>query len=67
METSDLMIGNYVLIHCFDGTDLVIRVTCIKDGIVYGDSADGSHWANIEDVRPIPIKTRNNYDENTVH
>lgn len=55
MELIDLMIGDLVSIICFDGTDLVIRITGIKDGIVYGDSADGSHWANIEDVRPIQI------------
>lgn len=57
MEITDLMLNDYVIIHCFDGSDIVIKVTRIEgEGCtVYGISKKGSHWANIEDVKPIPL------------
>ena len=57
MEITDLMLNDYVMIHCFDGSDIVIKVTRIEGegGTVYGVSKQGSHWANIEDTRPIPL------------
>lgn len=57
MEITDLMLNDYVMIHCFDGSDIVIKVTRVEgeSGTVYGISKQGSHWANIEDVKPIPL------------
>lgn len=57
MEITNLMLNDYVMIHCFDGSDIVIKVTEIEGegGTVYGVSKKGSHWSNIEDVRPIPF------------
>ena len=53
MNITDLMIGDLVSILCFDDTDLIIRITDIKDGIVYGNSADGHLSADIKNIRPI--------------
>lgn len=55
MEAKDLMVGIFVYFKCFDGSRIVVRVTGFKDGIVYGDSRNGSHWCNIEKVEPIPL------------
>lgn len=57
MEITDLMLNDYVMIHCFDGSDIVIKVTRVEgeSDTVYGISKQGSHWANIEDVKPIRI------------
>lgn len=55
MKADELMIGNYVNIQCFDGSLITIRITGINHGIVYGDSGNGSHWANIKYVKPIPL------------
>lgn len=55
MEANELIIGVSVYFCCFDGSNIVVRVTGFKDGIVYGDSDKGSHWCNIEKVEPIPI------------
>lgn len=57
MEITDLMLNDYIMIHCFDGSDIVIKVTEIEgEGCtVYGISKQGSHWSYIEDVRPISL------------
>lgn len=51
------MLGDYVIIHCFDGSDIVIKVTAIdgENGSVYGISKEGSHWSKIENIKPIPL------------
>ena len=55
MKTNELTVGVFVYFNCFDGSKIIVRVTGFKDGIVYGDSENGSHWCNIEKVEPIPI------------
>lgn len=55
MKANELMTGALVYFNCFDGSKIVVRVTAFKDGLVYGDSKNGSHWCNIEKVEPIPI------------
>lgn len=55
MKVNKLMTGFFVYFCCFDGSKIVVRVTGFKDGIVYGDSKNGSHWCNIEKVKPIPL------------
>lgn len=54
MKTNEF-IGTCVYFNCFDGNEIIVRVTGFKDGIVYGDSENGSHWCNIEKVKPIPL------------
>ena len=53
MEAKDLMVDIFVYFCCFDGSKIAVRITGFKDGIVYGDSERGSHWCNIEKVKPI--------------
>lgn len=55
MKANELMTGALVYFNCFDGSKIVVRVTGCKDGIVYGDSKNGSHWCNIEKIEPIPL------------
>lgn len=55
MKENELMTGVFVYFNCFDGSKIVVRVTGFKDGIVDGDSENGSHWCNIDKVEPIPI------------
>lgn len=55
MEAKELMTGVFVYFCCFDGSKIVARVIGFKDGIVYGDSKEGSHWCNIEKVEPISL------------
>lgn len=55
MKANELMIGVFVYFNCFDGSKVVVRVTGFNDGIVYGDSKNGSHWCNINKVEPIPL------------
>ena len=55
MTANELTIGAFVYFNCFDGSKIVVRVTGFKDGIVYGDSKNGSHWCNIDKVEPIPL------------
>ena len=55
MEIKELMAGVFVYFNCFDGSKIIVRITDFKDGIVYGNSENGSHWCNIENVEPIPI------------
>ena len=55
MTEKDLMAGAFVYFNCFDGSKIVVCVTGFNDGIVYGDSENGSHWCNIGKVEPIPI------------
>ena len=55
MEAKELMTGIFVYFCCFDGNKIIVRVTGFKDGIVYGDSKNSSHWCRIEKVEPIPI------------
>lgn len=55
MKANELMTGLFVYFCCFDGSKIIVQVTGFKDRIVYGDSEMGSHWCNIEDVKPIPL------------
>ena len=55
MKANELIDNFFVYFNCFDGSKIIVRVTGYKDGIVYGDSENGSHWCNIENVEPIPI------------
>jgi|GEM_PF-3875313 hypothetical protein len=55
MKENELMTGAFVYFNCFDGSKIVVRVTGFKDGIVYGDSKNGSHWCNIDKVEPIQL------------
>lgn len=55
MKANELIDNFFVYFNCFDGSKIIVRVTGFKDGIVYGDSENGSHWCNIEKVEPIPI------------
>lgn len=55
MKANELMIEAFVYFNCFDGSKIVVHVTGLKDGIVYGNSKEGSHWCNIEKVEPIPL------------
>lgn len=55
MKANELLNDIYVYFNCFDGSKITVKVTGFKDGIVYGDSEEGSHWCNIEKVEPIPI------------
>jgi hypothetical protein len=55
MEVKELMAGVFVYFNCFDGSKIIVRVTDFKDGIVYGNSENGSHWCNIENVEPIQL------------
>ena len=54
MEAKVSILGTYVYFNCSDGK-IIVRVTGFKDGIVYGDSENSSHWCNIEKVEPILI------------
>lgn len=53
MKANELTTEVFVYFNCFDGSKIVVRVTGFKDGIVYGDSKNGSHWCNIDKVEPI--------------
>ena len=55
MKANELMVGAFVYFNCFDGSKIIVRVTGFKDGIVYGNSENGSHWCDIEKVDPIPL------------
>ena len=55
MEANELMVGAFVYFNCFDGSKIIVRVTGFKDGIVYGNSENGSHWCDIEKVEPISL------------
>ena len=55
MKENELMTGVFVYFNYFDGSKIVVHVTGFKDGIVYGDSGNGSHRCNIDKVEPIPI------------
>ena len=43
-------IGDKVKFHCFDGGTIIVEVTEINDGLIYGKSQFGTHWANPENV-----------------
>ena len=49
-EFNNLKIGDKVKFHCFDRSTIVVKITYVDNGIVYGKSQFGSHWANISDV-----------------
>ena len=55
MKANELIDNFFVYFNCFDGSKIIVRVTGFKDGIVYGDSENGSHWCNIENVEPVPL------------
>ena len=55
MKVHELTVGDFVYFCCFDGSKIVVHVTGFKDGIVYGDSKDGKHWCNIENVEAVRI------------
>lgn len=55
MIANELIGHFFVYFNCFDGSKIIVRVTGFNDGIVYGDSENGSHWCSIEKVEPIPI------------
>lgn len=58
MKENELMIGDWVTFQCFDGSSINVRVTQIQSsalGMIYGRSETRSHWANVEDVKPIPL------------
>lgn len=52
-EFNNLKIGDKVKFHCFDGSTIVVEVTNVNNGIVYGKSQFGSHWADMRDVEII--------------
>lgn len=52
-EFNNLKIGDKVKFHCFDGSTIDVEVTEINDGLVYGKSQFGSHWADMKDVERI--------------
>ena len=54
-ELIDNFLNNFAYFNGFDGSKIIVRVTGFNDGIVYGNSENGSHWCNIEKVEPIPI------------
>jgi hypothetical protein len=55
MEIKDLIIDSYVYFNCFDNSKIIVKVTGYKDGIVYGISEQGSHWASLDKTEPIPF------------
>lgn len=55
MKANELIDNFLVYFNCFDGSKIIVRVTGFSDGIVYGNSENGSHWCEIEKVEPIPI------------
>lgn len=54
-ELIDNFYNNFAYFNGFDGSKIIVRVTGFSDGIVYGDSENGSHWCEIEKVESIPI------------
>lgn len=42
-ELIDNFFNNFAYFNCFDGSKIIVRVTGFSDGIVYGDSENGSH------------------------
>ena len=55
-EFNNLKIGDKVKFHCFDRSTIDVEVTEINDGLVYGKSQLGSHWADMKDVERINNK-----------
>jgi hypothetical protein len=55
MKINELIEHSFVYFNCFDGDKIIVHVTGFNDGIVYGNSENGSHWCSIEKVEPIPI------------
>lgn len=55
MEVKDLIIGSYIYFNCFDGNKITVQITGYHDGIVYGISKQGSHWANLDKTEPITL------------
>ncbi len=53
VNIKDISVGDLAIFHCFDGSTIEVEVTEINDGLVYGKSQFGSHWANPEDVELI--------------
>lgn len=53
INTENLQVGDFVKFHCFDGSTVVVQITEIHDGIIYGKSEFGYHWANPENVELI--------------
>ncbi len=52
-EFNSLKIGDKVKFHCFDKSTIVVEVTDINNGIVYGKSQFGNHWADMSNVQII--------------
>ena len=53
VKTKDLSVGDWAVFHCFDGSTIEVEVTKINNGLVYGKSQFGSHWADMKDVERI--------------
>jgi hypothetical protein len=47
----ELKVGMRVRFNCFDGSEIIVKITRIENDTVYGISDIGSyHWCNIKDV-----------------
>ena len=47
----ELKVGMRVSFNCFDGSEIIVKITRIENDTVYGISDIGSyHWCNIKDV-----------------
>ena len=56
VKIKDLSVGDLAIFHCFDGSTITVQITEIHDGIVYGKSSIGVHWANPKDIECISKK-----------
>ena len=56
VKIKDLSVGDLAIFHCFDGSTITVQITEIHDGIVYGKSSIGVHWANPKDIERISKK-----------
>ena len=56
INIKNLSVGDWTIFHCFDGSTITVQITEIHDGIIYGKSSIGYHWANPEDVELISKK-----------
>lgn len=55
MKAEELKLGNWVKFLTVDGGEVCVQVTQITDGIIYGRSEKGLHWAYIRHVEGIPL------------
>ncbi len=53
VNIKDISVGDLAVFHCFDESTIEVEITEINDGLIYGKSQFGSHWANPKDVELI--------------